>query len=78
MNRLYEAAVALVAVPIVALLAAMLAVVPAQAGKQKQYVYSWGGSSTSLDGRNTGRARTCGYEGFQYDSRGVPRGPYCH
>jgi hypothetical protein len=78
MNRIYKLPVTLAAVPIVALLAATLAAVPAQAGKQRQYVYTWGGSSTSLDGRNTGRARTCGYDAFQYDSRGVPRGPYCH
>ena len=32
----------------------------------------------SLDGRNTGRSRTCGFETFQYDNRGVPYGPYCH
>jgi hypothetical protein len=32
----------------------------------------------SLDGRNTGRSRTCGSETFQYDNRGVPYGPYCH
>jgi hypothetical protein len=27
----------------------------------------------SLDGRITGRPRTCGYETFQYDGEGVPR-----
>jgi hypothetical protein len=32
----------------------------------------------SLDGRTTGRSRTCGYQTFQYDNRGVPYGPYCH
>jgi hypothetical protein len=32
----------------------------------------------SLDGRITGRPRTCGYETFQYDFDGVPYGPYCH
>jgi hypothetical protein len=32
----------------------------------------------SLDGRITGRPRTCGYETFQYDGEGAPRGPYCH
>jgi hypothetical protein len=35
-------------------------------------------SSASLDGRVTGRARTCGYNTFVYDNRGVPTGPYCH
>jgi hypothetical protein len=32
----------------------------------------------SLDGRTTGRPRTCGYQTFQYDGFGVPYGPYCH
>ena len=34
--------------------------------------------TTSLDGRVTGRPRTCGYATFQYDGFGVPYGPYCH
>jgi len=36
------------------------------------------GVQPSLDGRVTGRARTCGYDYFIYDTRGVPMGPYCH
>ena len=32
----------------------------------------------SLDGRITGRSRTCGSDTFVYDGRGVPVGPYCH
>ena len=32
----------------------------------------------SLDGRTTGRMRTCGFDLLQYDRRGVPYGPYCH
>jgi type IV pilus biogenesis protein CpaD/CtpE len=32
----------------------------------------------SLDGRITGRSRTCGFDTFQYDGFGVPYGPYCH
>ena len=32
----------------------------------------------SLDGRITGRMRTCGFDLLQYDRRGVPYGPYCH
>jgi hypothetical protein len=32
----------------------------------------------SLDGRITGRARTCWHETFVYDVRGIPVGPYCH
>ena len=36
------------------------------------------GGTISLDGRNTGRARTCGFNTFIYDELGVPTGPYCH
>ena len=32
----------------------------------------------SLDGRITGRARTCWHDTFVYDVRGIPVGPYCH
>jgi hypothetical protein len=32
----------------------------------------------SLDGRITGRTRTCGFDTLQYDGLGVPYGPYCH
>jgi hypothetical protein len=32
----------------------------------------------SLDGRITGRTRTCWFETLQYDGLGVPYGPYCH
>jgi hypothetical protein len=34
--------------------------------------------SSSLDGRVTGRPRTCGYDTFLYDARGGTVGPYCH
>jgi len=51
--------------------------------KERQYYYGQPyfnaqASSGSLDGRVTGRARTCGYNTFVYDNRGVPTGPYCH
>ncbi len=46
----------------------------ARAKKQKRYEVQ----TPSLDGRITGRPRTCGYETFQYDGWGVPYGPYCH
>jgi hypothetical protein len=36
------------------------------------------GGTLSLDGRNTGQPRTCGYDYFQYDFRGATMGPYCH
>lgn len=55
---------------------------PAEAApkKPRHSVYTGKGNTTplSLDGRNTGRPRTCGYSTFQYDTRGVPYGPYCH
>lgn len=45
--------------------------------KKKQTPYR-GDQTISLDGRNTGRARTCGFDTFVYDGLGVPVGPYCH
>jgi hypothetical protein len=52
---------------------------PAEARtKKKQKQYRVPATSLSLDGRNTGRARTCGHETFVYDGWGVPMGPYCH
>ena len=33
---------------------------------------------SQLDGRRTGQPRTCGFDFFQYDNRGVPSGPYCN
>jgi hypothetical protein len=35
-------------------------------------------TTLSLDGRNTGRARSCGHDTFVYGSGGAPTGPYCH
>jgi hypothetical protein len=61
-----------------ALMATAFAVVPAEAAKKQQKQYRPDTSTTSLDGRVTGRPRTCGYATFQYDNRGVPVGPYCH
>ena len=47
--------------------------------KQRQYnePYAW----WQVDSRQLqpkGTPHTCGHVGFQYDSRGVPMGPYCH
>jgi hypothetical protein len=52
----------------------------ARAKKEKQYRVEkpYRAGTTSLDGRNTGRPRTCGYATFIYDELGVPTGPYCH
>jgi hypothetical protein len=51
-------------------------VLPADARAKKEKRYR--ADTTSLDGRTTGRARTCWHDTFVYDSRGVPMGPYCH
>jgi hypothetical protein len=45
---------------------------------RSQGQYGGGGGTLSLDGRNTGQPRTCGFDYFQYDHRGATMGPYCH
>jgi hypothetical protein len=60
-------------------------------GDGYQYGYQYQGQSqyadrvrqgrpdpNSYDGRRTGNPRTCGYDFFRYDNRGVPSGPYCN
>ncbi|MFL6796905.1 MAG: hypothetical protein ACJ8F3_05785 [Xanthobacteraceae bacterium] len=54
------------------------AVWPAEAARKQRQPRQEALQSLSLDGRNTGRPRTCGYDSYIYDSRGVPTGPYCH
>ena len=51
---------------------------PADARAKKKTKYRADSATLSLDGRNTGRARTCGFDTFLYDGYGVPVGPYCH
>jgi hypothetical protein len=52
---------------------------PADARAKKKSKYPADTATTqSLDGRNLGRARTCGFNTFVYDGLGVPEGPYCH
>jgi hypothetical protein len=63
------------AVAAVAVMASAIAVSPADAARKERQYRS---QTTSLDGRNTGRPRTCGHDTYVYDSRGVPMGPYCH
>ena len=73
---LHKALAALAAAAIMA-----FAVLPADAAKKaKRYRVETRTTtvSPSLDGRITGRSRTCGYATFQYDGLGVPYGPYCH
>ena len=72
----------LVAAAAAAMMLTAFSVLPAdaRAKKEKQYRVEkpYRGGSISLDGRNTGRSRTCGYDTFIYDELGVPTGPYCH
>jgi hypothetical protein len=65
----------LVAVAAVAIVVTTALPADARAKKNKPYNVD---ATTSLDGRTTGQPRTCGYDYFQYDSRGIPVGPYCH
>jgi hypothetical protein len=66
----------LIALAAAAVLTTAFSALPADAASKKERRYT--ADSTSLDGRVTGRPRTCGYDTFQYDRRGVPVGPYCH
>ena len=73
----------LVAVATAAVVVTAFSVLPAdaRAKKEKQYRVdtTWrDGRANSLDGRTTGRPRTCGSATFEYDNLGVPIGPYCH
>ena len=73
----------LAAVLVAAIMAAMF-VLPADARPKKQKRpdaqrrYELQTQTPSLDGRITGRTRTCWFETLQYDGLGVPYGPYCH
>ncbi len=72
----------LVAVAAAAIMVTAFSVLPAdaRAKKEKQYRENtpYRVTTPSLDGRITGRPRTCGYNTFMYDELGVPTGPYCH
>jgi CO/xanthine dehydrogenase Mo-binding subunit len=67
-----------------AAIVASLLVSPAEARSKKQKRpdayrrYDLQTQMPSLDGRITGRTRTCWFETLQYDGLGVPYGPYCH
>ena len=67
----------LVVLSIAAILVMALSATADARAKKKQTPYR-GDPTISLDGRNTGRARTCGFDTFVYDGLGVPVGPYCH
>jgi hypothetical protein len=66
----------LVAVAAAAIMVTAVSALPADARAKKEKQYR--ADTTSLDGRTTGRPRTCGYDTFIYDNLGVPTGPYCH
>ena len=74
----------LAAVVAATIVAGLLAVSPADARPKKQKRpdpqrrYEVQTQTPSLDGRITGRTRTCWFETLQYDGLGVPYGPYCH
>jgi hypothetical protein len=64
---------------VAAIVAGAFSTVPAEAAKKAKKRYPAATtSSRSLDGRVTGYPRTCGYDYYVYDDRGVPMGPYCH
>jgi len=71
----YKRLVALTVVAAIIVTAFSVLPVDARAKKTK---YRADTTTLSLDGRNTGRARTCGFDTFLYDGLGVPVGPYCH
>ena len=67
-----------VAAVVTALMVTAFASLPADARAKKKTKYRADTVTLSLDGRNTGRARTCWFDTFLYDGYGVPVGPYCH
>ena len=72
---------ALATIAAATIMVAAFAVPPADAKKVKNGKADRQEATTvapSLDGRITGRARTCWHDTFVYDVRGVPVGPYCH
>jgi len=68
----------LVALTVAAIMVTAFSVLPADARAKKKTKYRADTTTLSLDGRNTGRARTCWFDTFLYDGLGVPVGPYCH
>src|SRR5262245_18358708 len=67
------------AIAAVAIIMTTFAMPPADAAKKaKGYRPATITTPTSLDGRITGRTRTCGYYTLQYSASGAPHGPYCH
>ena len=65
----------LVAAVVTALTVTAFAVLPADARAKKKIKYRVDTTTLSLDGRNTGLARTCWFDTFLYDGYGVPVGP---
>jgi hypothetical protein len=50
----------------------------ADAAKKTKRQAAPAATGQSLDGRVLGYPRTCGYNYYIYDVRGIPVGPYCH
>jgi len=72
---------ALAAIATAAILVAVFDVPPADAKKGKKGNGGRQEATTVAPSFNrpiTGRPRTCGYDTMQYDSNGMPYGPYCH
>jgi len=72
---------ALATIAAATILVTAFAVAPADAKKGKKGNRDRQETTTaapSFDRRMTGRTRTCGYDTMQYDSNGMPYGPYCH
>jgi hypothetical protein len=62
----------LVALTVAAIIVTAFSVLPVDARAKKKTKYRADTTTLSLDGRNTGRARTCGFDTFLYDGLGVP------
>ena len=62
-----------------AIMATAFWTLPADAAKKAKKRYpAQATTGQSLDGRVTGYPRTCGFDYYVYDVRGIPVGPYCH
>ena len=68
----------LVVFTVAAIVVTAFSVLPVDARAKKKTKHRADATTLSLDGHNTGRARTCGFDTFLYDGLGVPVGPYCH
>ena len=63
---------------VAAIVVTAFSVLSVDARAKKKTKYRADATTLSLDGRNTGWARTCWFDTFLYDGLGVPVGPSCH